>query len=53
MKLLMDFYFGVLHSVVHTVSRLLELSLATTLKGVYFIFYLIFPLHVSALAGHL
>jgi hypothetical protein len=34
-----EFYFGVLHAVVHPLSRLLEeLSLATTLQGVYFIF---------------
>jgi hypothetical protein len=46
------FYFGVLHPVACTLSRLLEEpSLATTLQGVYFIF--ISPLHVSALAGHL
>jgi hypothetical protein len=48
-----DVYFGVLHPVARTLSRLLEEpSLATTLQRVYFIFY-IFPLHVSALAGHL
>jgi hypothetical protein len=35
------FYFGVLHPVARTLSRLLEdPSLATTLKGVYFIFYI-------------
>jgi hypothetical protein len=35
-------------------SRLLEEPyLATTSKGVYFIFYIFLPLHVSALAGHL
>jgi hypothetical protein len=35
-------------------SRLLEeQSLATNLQGVYFIFYIFLPLHVSALAGHL
>jgi hypothetical protein len=34
-------------------SRLLEEpSLATSLKGVYFI-YILLPLHVSALVGHL
>jgi hypothetical protein len=34
-------------------ERLLEEpSLATTLKGVYFI-YMLLPLHVSALTGHL
>jgi hypothetical protein len=48
------FYFGVLHPVARTLSRLLEEpSLATTLEGVCFIFYIFSPLHVSALAGHL
>jgi hypothetical protein len=48
------FYFGVLHPVARTSSRLLEEpSLATNLQGVYFIFYIFLPLHVSALAGHL
>jgi hypothetical protein len=47
------FYFVVLHPVARTLSRLLEeQSLATTLKGVHFIFYIL-PLHVSALGGHL
>jgi hypothetical protein len=44
------FYFGVLHPVARTLSRLLlEPSLATT-QGVYFIY---FCRYVSALAGHL
>jgi hypothetical protein len=30
-----------------------EPSLATTRQGIYFIFYIFSPLHVSALAGHL
>jgi hypothetical protein len=30
-----------------------EPSFATTLQGVYFIFYIFLPLHISALAGHL
>jgi hypothetical protein len=35
-----NLYFGVLHPVAHTLSRLLEEpSLATILQGVYFIFY--------------
>jgi hypothetical protein len=35
------FYFGVLHPVARTLSRLLEEpSLATTIQGVYFIFYI-------------
>jgi hypothetical protein len=45
-------YFGVLHPVARTLSRLLEEpSLATTLSSCLFIF--ISPLHVFALAGHL
>jgi hypothetical protein len=49
-----DCYFEVLHPVVCTLSRLPEEpSLATTLQGVYFIFYIFLPLHVSAIAGHL
>jgi hypothetical protein len=37
-----------------TLSSLLEEpSLSSTLQGVYFIFYIFLPLHVSALAGHL
>jgi hypothetical protein len=45
------FYFGAIHPVACTLSRLLEeLSLATTLQGVYFIFYIFLPLRVSALA---
>jgi hypothetical protein len=48
------FYFGVLHPVVLTLSRLSEeLFLATTLQGVYFIYFIYLPLHVSILAGHL
>jgi hypothetical protein len=48
------FYFGVPHPVALTLSRLLEEpSLATTLQGVYFIFYIFLPLHGSALVGHL
>jgi hypothetical protein len=51
---LQTFYFGVLHPVARTLSRLLEeASLATTLQGVYFTFYIFLPLHVSALDGHL
>jgi hypothetical protein len=47
MRKLTAFYFGVLHPVARTLSRLLEEPfLATTL------FY-ISPLHVSALAGRL
>jgi hypothetical protein len=35
-------------------QRLLEEpSHAATLQGVYFIFYIFLPLHVSALGGHL
>jgi hypothetical protein len=53
-KLFFYFYFGVLHPVARTLSRLLEEpSLATTLQGVYFIFYIFLQLHVSALVGHL
>jgi hypothetical protein len=49
-----DFYFGVLRPVACTLSRSLEdPSLTTTLQGVYFIFYLFLPLHVSALVGPL
>jgi hypothetical protein len=48
------FYFGVLLLVVCTLSRLLEEpSFTPTLRGVYFIFHIFLPLHVSALAGHL
>jgi hypothetical protein len=39
-----EFYFGVLHPVARTSSRLLdEPSLATALEGVYFIFYIFAP----------
>jgi hypothetical protein len=49
----LQFLFWVLHPVARTLSRLLEEpSLATTLQGVYFIFYIL-PLHASALVGHL
>jgi hypothetical protein len=42
-----NFYFGVLHPVARTLLRLLEEpSPATTLQGVYFIFYIFLPLHV-------
>jgi hypothetical protein len=48
------FYFAILHPVARTLSMLLEEpSLATTLQGVYFIFFYVLPLHVLALAGHL
>jgi hypothetical protein len=50
---LYNFHFGVLHPVAPTLSRLLEdPPLATTLQGVYFIFYIFSP-HVSVLVGHL
>jgi hypothetical protein len=46
----------IVHSISHcqvAISRLLEEpSLAITLKGVYFI-YILLPLHVLALVGHL
>jgi hypothetical protein len=49
---------GFLDRVLHPAARILsrsleEPSIATTLQGVYFILYIISPLHVSALAGHL
>jgi hypothetical protein len=47
-----NFYFWALHPV-DQLSRLLEEpTLATTFKGVYFI-YILLPLHVLALVGHL
>jgi hypothetical protein len=53
-NLISNLYFGVLHPVARTLSRLLEEpSLATTLQGVYFIFFIFLPLHVPALVGHL
>jgi hypothetical protein len=45
------FYFGVLHPVARTLSRLLEEPSFETFLNCFFIF--ISPLHVSALAGHL
>jgi hypothetical protein len=49
-----SFYFGVLHPVARTLSRLPEEpSIATTLQGVYFTILYILPLHVSALSGYL
>jgi hypothetical protein len=47
-----NFYFGVIHPIAHTLSRLLEEpSLATTFLGVYLYFY--FAATCSVLAGHL
>jgi hypothetical protein len=47
-----NFYFGILHPVAHTLSRLLKNRLSQQLFKV-FIYTYILPLHVSALAGHL
>jgi hypothetical protein len=50
----MNIYFVVLRPVARTLSRSVEEPpLATTMRGVYLIFYILLPLRVSALGGHL